>query len=328
MLTTETPGYDFRMVFRIRHADFDTPGTAEIRIYNLADSTAADVINEWDAVTLQAGYQTGHYGIIFKGTIRQYKRGRENATDSYLDIFAADGDAALNFAQMNTTIKNPTLTNVQKAIADAKQKAQQDLTIGEMAEGSGLGPNFTRPAILYGSAVDEARAYGKTTGTTWSVQNGVLQNTKTTAYARGEMPVINSGTGMIGIPEVTQDGILIKTLLNPNYYIKQRVQVDNRSLNNVLLPGGQELSGQDETFTFPRYVGPGQFFAATNRDGIYCILVIDQEGDTRGLPWYSHLTCINVDPTAKQNSVPAGSLDFSGNPPAFLIPGTDTDLNR
>ncbi|WP_457832633.1 hypothetical protein, partial [Staphylococcus aureus] len=36
--------------------------------------------------------------------VKQVRRGRENQTDTYLDITAADGDSAYNFAVVNTSL--------------------------------------------------------------------------------------------------------------------------------------------------------------------------------------------------------------------------------
>jgi hypothetical protein len=36
-------------------------------------------------------YRDGAYGIIFQGTIKRIKTGRENATDTFIEIMAADG---------------------------------------------------------------------------------------------------------------------------------------------------------------------------------------------------------------------------------------------
>jgi hypothetical protein len=305
VITTETPGYDFRMVFRIRHADWTTPGTAEIRIYNLADSTAADLVNEFDTVQLQAGYITGHYGTIFQGTIKQYKRGRESAVDSYLDIFAADGDYAWNYGFLHGPYP-PGTTSIQLAqkIADAAVSAGGNVRIGEMTAAPIV--KAPRTVIQYGSLADEADELARTMGTTWSIQNGEIQHLNSTAYKQGEIVVINSSTGMIGAPEITNDWIYVTCLLNPNLYVRGRVQLDNKSINQYYAPGGvpiRPLQGTDYKSLQFRELAP------IAQDGVYVILVIDHTGDTRGLPWYSHITCLTTDlsaTTAGQVDVPAG----------------------
>jgi hypothetical protein len=74
-----------------------TPNSADVRIYNVADSTAERIKNEFTQVVIQAGYQA-NFGLVFRGTIKQIRKGREDAKDTYVDITAADGDAAYNFS--------------------------------------------------------------------------------------------------------------------------------------------------------------------------------------------------------------------------------------
>jgi hypothetical protein len=86
-----------------------------------------------------------------------------------------------------------------------------------------------RSTVLWGALYDEAVERGRTTGMTWSIQNGAIQCIGNTAYKRGDIVVLNSGTEMIGFPELTQEGLFVNCLLNPNLYIKGRAQIITRS---------------------------------------------------------------------------------------------------
>jgi len=314
VITTETAGMDFRMTFKVRHADSDTPGTAEIRIYNLSNATANKYIKEFNTVVLQAGYRNGHFGRIFQGTIKQYKKGRESAVDSYLDIFAADGDVAYNYGVLNQTFRKTDTKELQKAIADSMAKAGIGARVGHLDDTNppgtigGIIPP-ARGSVAYGLATDLGRELQRDTGNQFSIQNGVIQAIKSTKYKPGDIVVINSGTGMIGVPEQTQEGITVTCLLNPNIHVKQQVRLDNKSLNQYFLPGQNANSTIDRSFqsTYGKYAMMPQYYATIDADGIYTVLVIDHEGDTRGLPWYSHLVCLDVDPTAPLGiSIPGG----------------------
>ncbi|MBU9534734.1 hypothetical protein KTE49_30340, partial [Burkholderia multivorans] len=94
---------ELRIVFRVQRGDLQTPNSARIRVYNVSATTARRAQKEFTRVVLQAGYE-GNYGIIFDGQIKQVRRGRESQTDTFLDITAADGDSAYNFAVVNTTL--------------------------------------------------------------------------------------------------------------------------------------------------------------------------------------------------------------------------------
>ncbi|MGH8431847.1 MAG: phage protein, partial [Solimonas sp.] len=94
---------ELRVVFSIRRGDLQTPNSGRFRVFNLAPDTARRVQKEFTRVVFQGGYE-GNFGILFDGTIKQVRRGRASQTDTYLDITAADGDSAYNFAVVNTTL--------------------------------------------------------------------------------------------------------------------------------------------------------------------------------------------------------------------------------
>jgi hypothetical protein len=65
-------------------------------------------------VALQAGCQTGAFGIIFDGTIKQGLRGRENPTDKQLDILATDGDIPYNQGAVTSRSQRSAARHLQK----------------------------------------------------------------------------------------------------------------------------------------------------------------------------------------------------------------------
>jgi hypothetical protein len=300
-ITTEAQGYDLRMRFQIRQANAQTPNTAIIRVYNLAASTVQSVIAEYDSVILQAGYVTGNYGVIFMGTIKQFKRGRESATDTYLDIFAADGDLAHNTAQMNATLAAGwKLEGQRSALAASQQQAQNSLTQNPPPT---LGTtSFPRERVFFGHTADEIRTFVRNTNTIWSIQNGAITNMPADGYLTGNLVKINAQTGMIGMPEDTQQGIMVTSLLNPAIKVGGQVQLDNASINTMVAPGGGSIQGQAAT-ALSYNLDDSNFYASIANDGIYMVMVIDYDGDTRGLPWYSKMTCRAMDTANAQNVV-------------------------
>jgi hypothetical protein len=306
VLTTEEQGYDLRMTFKVRQADAATPNTAIITVYNLATQTAAQAVKEFNTVTLEAGYLTGNYGIIFQGSIKMYKRGRESAIDTYLIIYGADGDLAHIKANLNTTLgPNSTYDDRLKAIYQAEQAAQANLSVA-------LGKPITggllyRPRPMWGLAAMETRILERSAGQSVSIQNGVTQNVDQAGYLPGTIVVLNANTGLIGVPEATQEGINATCLLNPAIRVRGLVQINNAAVNqagvleyaNVTqynVPGGGPAQGVQ----FPEYASQ-IYYASVAADGQYVALVIDYEGDTRGLPWYCHLVCWAIDATQQPN---------------------------
>src|SRR5258708_2707731 len=97
---------NLRFRFQTYQNDEQSPNAASIRVYNLADATVQKVTNpnlQAPTVTIGVGYGD-ETGVIFKGTIKQYKIGRESPTDSFLDILAPDADVGYNFGIVNTVL--------------------------------------------------------------------------------------------------------------------------------------------------------------------------------------------------------------------------------
>lgn len=270
-----------RVVFKIKKSDAQTPNTAEIRVYNLAENTAKQIQKEFTKVTLQAGYES-NYGVIFAGNIKQIRMGRENGTDTYIDIAAGDGDDAYNYAVVNTTLA-----------AGAKQSDQINAAAGAMSSkgankgyiGDTGGAALPRGKVMYGMARDYLRQSAESTDTTWSVQDGKLQVVSRTAVLPNQAVLLTSKTGLIGTPEQTNDGIKARCLLNPLLKIAVRVKINEEDVASAKLP---DTSNKNEV-NKP---------AAIASDGIYRLLTVEHSGDSRGNDWYSELVCLDVDASA------------------------------
>lgn len=295
---------DFHFRFQVLAADSETPNTAVIRIYNLADVTVRKMTAEYTRVILQAGYDAA-FGVIFDGTIKQYRVGKENTTDKYLDILAADADLAYNFGVVNATLAAGT-TPVDRAKATAEAMG---LSIGQIdakiLETSGIIPQ-PRGKVLWGMGRAHMRNIADTLRATWNINGGKVNITGLQGYLPGEAVVLSAATGMIGIPEQTDQGVKVRTLLNPRLRLGGLVQIDNALVNQIK----QADLRADGTFT-ERKLPQGQinynswgkgvsFPANVTDDGFYRAYVIEYVGDTRGNEWYSDVICLAVDISAQQ----------------------------
>lgn len=281
---------ELQFKFQVHQRDIQTPNTAVIRVYNLSDKTAQEIQKEYTRVILQAGYQTDPFGVIFDGTIKQVRRGRENPTDTYLDILASDGDKALNFGVTNTSLAAGA-TPADQVDAHAAALGQYDVTkgfIGELPKDA-----LPRGKVLYGMAADGLRDLMAGFGFTYSIQNGKLNIVEFNGFIPGQAVVLNSKTGMIGLPEQTEDGITVRCLLNPLLGIGSKLQINEKSVQQAT---------QDLAYTaFPI---DQQFPGIDKNDGVYRIYVIEHHGDTRGNDWYSEIVCLSIDPTVAQGLTP------------------------
>lgn len=264
-----------RIKFKVEQADSQTPNNAAIRVYNLSDATSQKIQKEFSFVSLQAGYENGNFGLIFIGTVKQIKRGREDAITTYLDIFAADGDQAYNFGTVNTTLaKGSTAKDQVDAIAKA-----MGVDVGYIAPLSEA--KLPRGKTMYGMGRDHLRRIAQTNGVSWSINNGKIVMLKPTGYLPGTAVVLTSTTGMIGQPEQTEDGIHVTCLLNPQIKVGGLIQLNNASIQMAARQPGYNA---DLAFnTLP----------PLSNDGFYRVYVQNFEGDNRANdPWFSELTCL------------------------------------
>lgn len=403
---------ELRVVYHIKRGDLQTPNSAHVRVYNVSETTKQRIEREFTRIVVQAGYE-GNFGIIFDGTIKQVRRGRESQTDTYLDITAADGDSAYNFAVVNSTLAagstaadhvqvctramaqygvslgytpfgksastKPTSADIaeQQAKVDAarklldeKQNGQLDLlrqvsvlqvqaeeldeagdrpgsiallkkALGLIQQSSDIGnevSKFYLPAwkrederlkamkaaaaqpdppvtpqiglprgkVMFGMARDFMRSVARTTQTVWSIQDGKLIMVPETSYMPGEIPVITAETGMIGMPQQTQNGITIKMLTNPSVKIGTLIQIDNASVQQYeySLNVGQQEQNQRI-----------QQQAKLQDDGFYYVMIAEHNGDTRGNEYYTDVICLAADVSV----LPDSFKDRATVPPENVI---------
>lgn len=275
---------ELRITFATKKGDLETPNSAEIRVYNLSEGTAARIEREFKEVSLEAGYSNdegGNLGLIFRGNIRQVRRGRENGTDSWVEIIAADGDRAYNFAVVSKTLAAGSTPSDHVAVCQA-EFADKGAGQGYMPELPGK--PLPRAKVMYGDAKTYMRDTAKSTDTTWHFADGSLQMLPNKGYLPGEAVVLTHETGLVGTPEQTNEGIKARCLINPRLRIGGRVKLDNKSVQR-LKTDLKEAAGYNR----PRL----------DDDGIYRILQVEFCGDTRGNDWYADIICIGIDDTSR-----------------------------
>lgn len=282
--------------FKTSAADTESPNNAVIRIFNLSRSanqnTVQDIIKgEYSRVILQAGYEAGEFAVIFDGNVKQFRVGRLNATDTYLDLLCADGDLGYNFSQISQSIAAGS-TPKQRIDAIVASMQKYGVTAGSIAPSTG--GTLPRGKVLFGMSRAMLRQQAATQQATWSIQNGKVNMIPLDGYLPSDPVVLNSVSGMIGMPEQTNDGIKVRCLLNPKILAGQSVRIDNRSINQTIqaAPGAAPVP-------FNQWTGI-QLLADVTSDGLYRVFVAEHEGDTRGQAWYTEMICLSIDAVSKE----------------------------
>lgn len=283
--------------FAVESSDFQTPNNAAVRIYNLSETTMSLVRKEYERVVVQVGYEGTTTGVIFQGDIKQFRLGREGATDRYLDILAADADLGYNFAITNRSWPaGSTAEDHIKAAAEAMGARVGTLPdFQDLPDMTNTNPSrLSRGKVGFGMARDLIRNAASTMGSTWSIQNGVVQVIPLRGYLRGDAVIINKLTGMVGIPEQTDEGIKVQCLINPKIRIGGLIQLNNKDINQIIQ--------KDPSKPFPYNQWAAIQYAAKvadGADGQYRVYALDHVGDTRGNEWMSTMICLLINPAKR-----------------------------
>jgi hypothetical protein len=270
---------ELRLTFKVVKGELQTPNTAVIKVYNPTPETTEKAQKEFSRVLLQAGYES-NFGLIFSGSVIQFRSWGENNTDRVFEIWASDGDAAYNYSVVNESL--PAGGGVKELIMAAARSMKEKGVSGESLQDAlpDLAENFLpRGQALYGPSKKILRRAAGDAGFAWSIQDGELRIVENAGYLPGEAVELNAATGLLGGPEQTNEGIRVKCLLNPRLRIGGRVKLNNGEINMArqdVFMGDLALPGLD-------------------RDGLYRVLKMELAGDTRGADWSMNLNCVGLD---------------------------------
>jgi hypothetical protein len=256
----------------------------------------------YNKIQLSAGYQNGPLGVLFTGDIITYSFGKERNVDSFLEFLAADGDNFYNQTVVSSSLSasgaTPSQVVNQLVQAGGVTVSQQ---ANDLLGGTGGALN-ARGKVIFGLGRLSMDKVARSLGVRWSIQNGALTLVPITGYLPGSIININSTTGMIGTPEATDQGVIVRCYINPLIRIGQAVQLLTSDIQQTLIVQGQTAGAAITT---------GQFIATVpsgSPTALFRVIVVEHRGDSRANDAYSELTCLAIDPSANINaSVAAGT---------------------
>lgn len=299
---------DFKIAFHIGQATTSTPKAAEFYIYNISKSTMnrlAGSNNERvdTIVTLECGYSTGPLEVVFKGRVFQYRRGRDNPTDTWLCILARSGDSFKSTALINQCVPaGTTIDDTGKILISEANK--QGIEKGDLVDLRQQ--QYPRGRVFFGSLEQNLRQFYEENNMLIDFSDETLSIAPLVGYTVAPVQILTPRTGMVGMPQLTSDGLKVTCLLNPKMKWGGRVQVDMSNLQTEsydIAYGGQEV---DQPQKDPRM--------ATNAGGLFLIRSVEHYGDTRGNDWYTSLVCIGIDTVVPKSGITIDSVDDNWQP--------------
>jgi hypothetical protein len=251
-------------VFKIEKSMSSEPNKSTLRIYNLSPQTR-NSITSGKRVTIEAGYEQGQYGLIYDGDVVVVVNSGVNGIDKLTRIIAQDGDLFLNsgFINVSYSAGQKSIDYFNQAVGSAGGETD---SVTDAAKASAL----PRGKVMFGNTGDYMRQFAKNEEALFFIDDGKINLVKAADPPRGQVVSLSPSSGLIGTPEMTEDGIKGKCLLNPMLKLNGLVHIDN---SHVELSTGLTLAAN--------VTGGGL------STGIYKLIQFVHTGDNRGNDWYT-----------------------------------------
>jgi hypothetical protein len=223
-----------RTVVRITNSGAPVNGGAQIQVYGLSPSlmnqlsTLGLVFNivQRNTITIEAGDDQSGFSVVYSGT-----------------IYSAYGDYQ---AQPNVPFRFDCIGGgIDQVVAAAPASFPGSANAADIMAGFARQMNRTfqnngvsvqlANAYYRGSILDQARQCARDARISW----GLIPPNTLAIWPLGgnrdtqSVPVISPATGMIGYPAFTQQGIIVKTLFNPQISFGSLVKVESDVLTGI-----------------------------------------------------------------------------------------------
>lgn len=272
---------DFHITFQVAQPTTDQPKYAEIYIYNLSAKTmnllAGDDNQIKDTqVLLEVGYQSTALNLLFKGNVFQYRRGRDNQTDTWLCILAQSSDKYKQNAVINQSVPaGVSINDMNQLLMGEVQKYNVEQGYTPTLSNQ----QYARGRVFFGSLDRHVQQFCADNNLNFHVSDDVLNMYKIGHYIEKPAISITRHTGMIGMPELTTEGLNVSCLLNPELQRGGRIVVDLGNLQTEAYDIQYGKQGIDQPQKNAN--------TATNKQGYFIVQSVQHFGDNRGDTWYT-----------------------------------------
>lgn len=242
---------------------------ADIAIYNLNAPTTQIVLKQGYAVKLEAGYQSGPYGIIFEGTLFQPMWERVDGIDYKLTLHCLVGlvEETNNFVSQSVANGLSQRELVARMAANCLYKLDSSNVEFPQEQTS------SRGEVIFGQPGNYFKELADFNGINYWAST-YAANIRALIQKQNNIPTLEYSpkSGLIGTPIQTQDGVDIRVNLDPRAKLATQFQ----------------LSPDTSIRQFPRV--QGSYPTILDQNGLYVIAGVRHVGDSRGNEWDSYIT--------------------------------------
>lgn len=216
--------FNVRLSFSVVKTSTSSSNKCTVTAYNLSEDSRSFIEKKEGTLRLEAGY-AGATSIIFVGDIDKVIDKRQGP-DILTIIESGDGERRLADAHVELSLK---------AGATDEQIINSVVNVLSVERGTVKGiqrKEYLNGFSYSGKAQELLDKITKKQSLEWSIQDGSLQIIPQNADTGETAVLLNSTTGLIDVPNKTDEGFVIKSLLNPELAPGRQVQ-----LESILLTG-------------------------------------------------------------------------------------------
>ena len=206
--------------FSVKRNLFAEVNTLDVSIYNLAPDTYNQLFYDYynlnfRSVILEAGYETTGLSTIFIGDMWNCFTHREGANI----ITKMHCFVGLRTMQLHTDV---TMAGASRDRVLAKVASDMNLGINIY---SGKDEKFSRPVTLSDNPMRIAQQYS---GENAYIDNGKLIILENKDAIKGEVPLINDESGLLGVPQHENALLSVDIIFEPRIVIGQIIEINSR----------------------------------------------------------------------------------------------------
>lgn len=214
-----------RVSCSIIKAGGNSMGTAEFKVYGMTLSLMNQLstlgmkiqLQPRDLVSIEAGTE-GQMSTVFIGSVYSAYADLQAAPDVSLVVLAHTG------GWESVTSADPLSfqgsTDVGQIMSGLATK------MGLAFENSGVNVKLSSP-YFFGSPRNQAQACAIAADINWSIDDGKLAIWPKNGARNGAATLVSPRTGMVGYPSYTAQGIMVRSLWNPNIGFGGKIQVES-----------------------------------------------------------------------------------------------------
>lgn len=244
-----------RTSVRAQNVGAPVDGRARVKVWGLTPSlmnqlsTLGLVFNlvPKNQLTIAGGDLGGQATTIFSGTIYSAYGDYESQPDVpfVFDCLQLGSDSVISAP--------PTSVNGAADVGTLMSGFARQMNLG--FENNGVSSSLNNP-YFSGSAKDQAAQCAEHANISWGIVTGNVLSIWPKGSNRNtpNVPIISKQTGMIGYPAFTQQGIIVKTLFNPQISFGGLVQVQSTVLSGIAAAQPQQkglTAAANSSSTFP-----------------------------------------------------------------------------